>query len=288
MKLIIEKPTMNEKLQNAISAAIVKVLRQLIRILLRNDVPYGTFADLAKWVYVDVASREFGILGRKTSDSRVSVITGLSRKEVKRMKEFSASSDLGASDRYNRAARVISGWLNDSSFSDWNGSPLDLPFEGETASFSSLVKAYGGDVPVRAVRDELRRVGVIEERDGKIRLIARGYIVKDGDVEKLSIMGSDVSELISTIYHNIVNDPQDAFLQRKVSYDNIPENRYEELKQLIFARGKGFVESMDRDISRYDRDINPSVDGEGRRSVGIGVFYFENQLEKINIEEDSP
>jgi hypothetical protein len=288
MKMLIERPTITEKLQNAVYSAIVKVLRQLIRILLRNDIPYGTYADLAKWVYVDVASREFGIPGRKTTDSRVSVITGISRKEVKRMREHSAPVDLGTSDRYNRAARVISGWLNDSTFCDWNGNPLELPFEGMTASFSTLVKDYGGDVPARAVRDELSRVGVIEEKDGKIKLKARGYIVKEGDVEKLAIMGSDVSELISTIHHNIVSDPKDAFLQRKVSYDNIPENSYEELKQLIYARGKGFVESMDRDISRYDRDVNPAVSGEGRISVGIGVFYFENPVDEIRLEEDSP
>ena len=47
--------------QQALFAAILKLLRPLVRILLRNGVPYGAFADIAKRVYVDVAAQEFGV-----------------------------------------------------------------------------------------------------------------------------------------------------------------------------------------------------------------------------------
>ncbi|MEX1290347.1 MAG: DUF6502 family protein, partial [Desulfobacterales bacterium] len=57
---------------NSLYAAVLKLLRPLMRILLRNGVSYGTFADLAKWIYVDVAAKEFGIKGRKQTTSRVS------------------------------------------------------------------------------------------------------------------------------------------------------------------------------------------------------------------------
>ncbi len=266
---------MKENVRGAISSALVRLLRPMIKILLRNDIPYGTFADLAKWVYVDVALREFKIPGRKLSDSRVSIITGLSRKEVKRMKEISEPDDLGASGRYNRAARVISGWLKDPRFVDEQGNPLELPFEGDEVSFSSLVKHYSGDVPPRAIRDEMIRVGVVKQKDTTIQLLTRGYIVKQGEVDKLAIMGSDVSELINTIHHNITADPAEAFLQRKVKYDNIPDDVIKRVRKLIFEQGKEFVDSMDKQISQYDRDINPSMVGEGRRGAGIGIFYFE-------------
>ena len=76
---------MTEDLKKAISSAIVKLLRPLIKIVLRNNIPYGTFVELAKWVYVDVASNKFSITGRKLTDSRIAIITGLTRKEVKRI-----------------------------------------------------------------------------------------------------------------------------------------------------------------------------------------------------------
>jgi hypothetical protein len=266
---------MSNAVKDIISSAIARILRPLIRILLKNDIPYGTFSELAKWVYVDVALNEQGIPGRKTTISRASVITGLSRKEVKRLREVSEPGDLGAAEQYNRAARVISGWLQDERFTNGKGEPKELPFEGGDSSFSSLVKAYSGDVPPRAVRDELLRVSIIDEKNGKLRLLTKGYIVREGDAEKLSIMGTDVGELLSTLHHNITHDPTEAYLQRKVSYDNIPDESMTELRELVFDHGGEFAESMNRKITQFDRDTNPSLKGNGKNRAGIGIFYFE-------------
>jgi hypothetical protein len=92
------------RLKEILASATLRILSPLIRILLRNGVPFGAFADLAKWAYVDVAFREFGIKGRKQSASRVSILTGLSRKEVSRLRNTEAPSDAVDVDRYNRAA----------------------------------------------------------------------------------------------------------------------------------------------------------------------------------------
>ena len=266
---------MNGSVKGVISSAIIRVLKPLVKILLRNDIPYGTFSELAKWVYVDVALHDFGIPGRKSTISRASVITGLSRKEVKRLLEISEPGDLGASEQYNRAARVINGWLHDDRFTNGKGNPKELQFEGEENSFSALVRAYGGDVPPRAVRDELLRVSVIAENGGKLRLLTEGYIVRDGDVQKLSIMGTDVGELLSTLNHNITHNQTEAYLQRKVSYDNIPDESMAALRELVFSHGREFAESMNREITKFDRDSNPSLKGNGRNRAGIGIFYFE-------------
>src|SRR3989337_4392058 len=132
-------PNMEENITKAIAAAITNLLRPLVRFLLRTGVPYRTFADVAKRVYVDVATEEFDIPGRKQSKSRVSILTGLSRKEVLRVKRLPAQDDLGALDRINRAARVIAGWVRDPRFSDASGQPTDLPIDGGNICFLQLV-----------------------------------------------------------------------------------------------------------------------------------------------------
>jgi hypothetical protein len=146
---------MEENITKAIAAAITNLLRPMVMFLLRNGVPYQTFADIAKRVYVDLATEKFDIPGRKQSKSRVAILTGLSRREVLRVKRLPAQDDLGALDRINRAARVIAGWVRDRRFSDESGQPTDLPFEGGNVSFLQLVKLYSGDAPARAVLDEL-------------------------------------------------------------------------------------------------------------------------------------
>src|SRR5699024_175288 len=100
----------SDAFDKAMSAAIKRLLYPLVKLLLRRKMPFGAFSDLAKQVYVDVADKEFSLEGRKQTVSRISVLTGLSRKEVKRVRELELAEDATVIARYNRAARVVAGW----------------------------------------------------------------------------------------------------------------------------------------------------------------------------------
>jgi hypothetical protein len=266
---------MKPQVSQALSAAVITLLRPLVRLLLRNGIPYRTLSDLAKRVYVDVATEEFGIPGRKQSKSRVSILTGLSRKEVLRVKRLPGPDDMGALQRYNRAARVISGWVRDRIFTNESGDPADLPFEGGNASFKRLVRLYSGDTPARAILDELLRVGSVERTtEGKIHLFDRSYVPKKSEIEKIGILGTDVADLISTIDHNIRRTDA-PFFQRKVSYDHLPCEALPQLKKMAGKHSQALLESLDRWLCKRDRDFNPQIGGTGRKRAGIGIYYFE-------------
>ena len=270
---------MSQSIKQVLLSSVLNILRPLMRILLRNGIPYGTFADIAKRVYVNVAMEECGLPNRKQSISRVSVITGLTRKEVSRVKDMPAIDTSDTTGRYNRASRVISGWVRDGRFTDNQGRPSELHVEGEGATFSELVKLYSGDMPVRAVLDELLRVGMLERLDnGRIRLLNHAYIPQKEEVDKLGILGIDVKDLISTIDHNLTIEPQYSFFQRKVSYDNLPEEVLPELHSISAKKGQALLEDFDKWLSQYDRDLNPAVNGTGRKRAGIGIYYFEENL----------
>ena len=277
---------MKQDAKHALLAAVLKLLQPLIRILLRNGIPFGTFADLAKHVYVKIAMEEFGLPNRKQTASRVSIITGLTRKEVSRIQGLSEIENEETIERYNRAARVVSGWVRDSRFLDSSGQPAVLPVEGNGVSFSELVRHFSGDMPVRAVLDELDRVGVIDHLpDGRIRLLSRAYIPVTGEVEKLGILGTDVRDLICTIDNNITREADQRLLQRKVSYDNLPAEILPELRQLSAQKGQVLLEELDSWLSQHDRDNNPSVSGTGRHRAGIGIYYFEEDSTEEGREE---
>ena len=268
---------MNDKHLKPLFAAILRLLRPLVRILLRNGVSYSTFADYAKWVYVDVASsKEFSIKGRKQSTSRISVITGLSRKEVMRVRKLPKPDDSASAERYNRAARVIAAWRRDKKFLDAKGQPVPLPMAGSGVSFSELVKRFSGDVPVRATLDELLRVGAVERlEDGRINLLSRTYIPQSSDADKLHILGTDAAHLIATIDHNLISAHEGPFFQRKVAYDNLPDEVLPAFRKHSAKRAQSLLESLDRWLAQRDRDVTPSVKGSGRNKAGIGIYYFE-------------
>ena len=267
---------METQVKNALFSAVIRIIRSLVRIFLRNGLPFGEFAELARWVYVDVAYKEFGIEGRKQTDSRVSIITGLSRKEVRRLRSSAQPTNKIATDRYNRAARVIAGWRRDKKFHDKRGRPRALAFETGTPSFNDLVKVYSGDVPARAILDELLQVKAVERtKNNLIRLISRAYLPK-GDPSKMhNILGVDVSLLIDTIDHNTRSTNDNYWIQRKVSYDNLPIEALAEIRKFSEIEGQRLLEKLDRMISAQDRDINSNIKGTGRKFAGVGLYYFE-------------
>ncbi|MGD8591075.1 MAG: DUF6502 family protein [Chromatiales bacterium] len=271
---------MNDELRKTLSAAILKLLRPLIRLLLRNGLTYGDFADLSKWVFMDVAAKEFGIPGRKQSISRVSVITGLTRKEVSRLQKITTPDDSAIAHQYNRAARVISGWLRDKHFHDKKGRPADLYIDTGKNNFSDLVKKHSGDIPPRAILDELLRVGTVAmDEDGQIHLLSDGFVPRTGEKDKLHILGTDVQFLLSTIDYNLRQNSQTPRFQRKVAYNNLPVEALTEFRELSAEKAQALLIELDRFLSKYDRDLNPKVKGTGRKEAGLGIYYFEQDYE---------
>lgn len=271
-----------------LAQSVLRILRALIRILLRHGIPLPAFVELAKRAYVDVAQRDFAIPGRKPSASRSSLLTGLTRKDVQRLAGLGADLSIDpaseATAPHNRAARVVAGWVRDHEFHDTDGLPLALAMDGP-ASFTGLVRRYSGDVPPRAVLDELLRVGSVErDREGRIRLLSRVYIPRKSDVGKLLILGADVSFLIDTIDHNLQDTGPSPRFQRKVMYDNLPVEALEEFRQLTARHGQELIETLDRWLARHDRDANPAVRGSGRVRAGVGVFGFEEHIGGDNQE----
>lgn len=275
-------PTMPPaKPSQALAAALLKLFRPLVRILLRNNISHQTFAELAKQAYVDVAYKEFGIPGKKQTTSRVAILTGLTRKEVQRLLATPPGTQSAATEEYNRAARVITSWIRDPDFGDGKGHPFPLRMDDRHASFGELVRRYSGDMPVRAMLDELLRVGAVKQmKDGRICLLTHGYVPQKGISAKMHVLGTDTADLISTIDHNTHQSPFKPRFQRKVMYDNVPTEAAQEFRTLAAAQGQELLEALDRWLSRRDRDVNPSAKGTGRVRIGLGVYQFEERLDK--------
>jgi hypothetical protein len=84
-----------------------------------------------------------------------------------------------------------------------------------------------------------------------------------------------VSHLISTIDHNLQPDVPQPFFQRKVAYDNLPNEILQRFRKLTGRTAQAFLEKIDRWLAGHDRDMNPNIAGTGRNKAGIGIYYFE-------------
>lgn len=265
-------------IERAIDLAVARLLRPLFRVLLRHDKSYRAFEEVARRTYVEVAMEDFGIPGKKPSVSRASILSGLTRKEVQRLLQTPAADDAPATEHRNRAARVLTAWVRDADYHDPQGQPRPLDVDGEHG-FASLVKRHSGDMPVRAVLDELLRVGAVERQaDGRIALLARGYVPRRGAPEMVGVLGTDVADLIDTIDHNLHHAGPDGpapRFQRKVMYSGVPASALPAFRTLSAERGQALLEQLDRWLNDACEQQAPAEGEPPGVRVGLGIYCFE-------------
>ncbi|MGI9234119.1 MAG: DUF6502 family protein, partial [Woeseiaceae bacterium] len=184
---------MTDDLKKRVLDAFFLVLRPVVKIFFRYGISYGEFAEVAKAAFVDVASSEFGIRGRPTNISRVAVITGLTRKEVRRIRDRIEQGHDFILVKSTPIAAIISRWHAEQDFLDKSGRPRPLEFSDGKNSFSELVRRFGGDVPPGAMRTELKRVGSVDEDEkGRLRIKRRSVIPAD-----------KIDNLVTSLVHGV-------------------------------------------------------------------------------------
>jgi hypothetical protein len=274
---------MNDGIQTRMLGSLYACLVPIVRILLRYGVTYRQFAEIGKAAFVREAFAETDERGRRTNGSRVSVKTGLSRKEVRRLRDKVLRVAGGVreshADHSGPPARVLHAWHSDARFLDRDGLPLALRFDGDGASFSSLVRAVAGDVPPGAVRAELKRASSIAETsDGRVVPTKRYYVPGNVDEKAITVMSGMLFPLAAGIDHN--SNPSrtaDGFIQRFAYSSGLPRESVPAFRAWSRKEAIAFIESMDDWLAKNESPSNsPRASALGLPEItGVGVFYYE-------------
>ena len=255
--------------------AILSLLRPIVRILIRNEVSHAEFTELAKQAYVQEAYKHFTLPGRKMTYARVSVLTGLHRKEVVRITELSTDASNPLQAQPNRALRVVNGWLTDGEFSD-QGIAKVLPVNGESACFRTLVERHSGDISMGAVLDELKRVGVVEMLDkDRVKLATKGYIPQDDELKTLEIISISASDLLHTGIHNLELKDEKPRFQRQVVHAQVPHDLADAFKVISEKEALELLQRLNSYLSEHRGKTN-SENPSGRR-VGLGIYFIDSE-----------
>jgi len=250
------------------------LLLPVVRFVLKHGVTWSEFSDLTKDAYVQVARADYGIQGRPTNNSRVAMLTGLSRREVAKVRDrLLDGGDIAEDLHGNQISRILTGWHVDREFTDAQGQPKDLPISGPSGSFTALLKRYAGDLPHGAIRKEMQQRGAIEElASGEIRVLMRDYVYSDLDPEIVWRMGVALHDHAATLEHNLNEDREDGPRFEAIA-DNasVSPAAYQAFQQLVQSKGLSFLEEMDAWLS--DNEIDMDTDNR-KRSVRLGVGVY--------------
>jgi hypothetical protein len=268
----------NETKTGAVSATCRRMLRPLIRLLIRSGVPFQEFAEIAKAVYVEVAGRDYGIKGRETNAARVAILTGLSRKEVSRIRRTRALADPPRDDNgyVTPAARVLAAWHQDPQFCDEAGHPLALPSGDDSRSIRTLLKRYGGDLPPGALLGELEQVGAVE-RDERGRWVVkkRYYMPAQLDPAAMERSGAVLEDLGNTINHNLFRDADTPTrFEGRATNLRVSERDVSRFREFVEGHAGELLITADDWLTRHQRN-DSSRPGVTRR-LGLGIYLIED------------
>ena len=275
---------MRSKIQDAWLTALESILRPIVKLMLQSGISYSQFASVAKSVFVQIATDEYKRRGRPANFSQVSAMTGISRKEVSRMRKAEAQGRWTPSMEASPVNAILHEWHFDPDFSDGTGNARPLPFEGPR-SFSALVSRYVSDIPAGAMRATLQKAGLLtQDRDGLLSVSQPFFYPRTFDEHFIGQLGFSMSNLGSTMVHNAMlhqrSDLTDdrkaemSRLERGVWSAHLDEAGTARLKTWVNVAAPRFLEEANHIIAEAEppRGLRPAAPS---RAVGVGVFYYE-------------
>jgi len=275
---------MSENFKATLLSAFRPLMRPLIRILVRNGVSYGEFAEILKMIFVDAAQDVLQLPDSRQSVARLAITTGLTRLEVSRLLEQTEADAEALAGRLSRVGRLLTGWHQDSDFTGPYGIPYEVPFDGPPVrrSFCELVRRYTGDVPAPEMLDELKRIGsVLDLGNGFYRVLARWYMPSAADPAKFHAMSVAFTDLAKTLDQNLRPDEDHKLFERRVWAPNgITSADALEFDTFVKDRGQQFLEALDDWLTNHEAEAIKNK-AEPKVKLGVAMYMFVRPADAV-------
>ena len=261
-------------LPTSLLKALRHVMQPLVRLMLRKGVTYLVFADLLKEVFVEVADREFRLGEKAPSDSRISLLTGVHRKDVRRLRNTGDPAASTLPENITFGAQLVNAWAS-APFCNDAGQPQPLPrlaSVGGDRSFDALVAKVSTDIRARVVLDEWLRLGIVRlDEKERVHLEAQAFVPHKGLDEKAAYLGHNLHDHACAAVHNLSSEGP-AFFERSVHYDALAPVSVEALREAVASEGMQALLSFNRLAAELEfRDL-PSL--EPRQRITVGLYFY--------------
>lgn len=274
--------SLNTEHNAALITALKRILRPLVKLLITHQITFPYISNLLKSLYVEVAEQDFPVEGKKQTDSRINLLTGVHRKDVKRIRSDAPEAGKSTAS-ISLGAQLVGHWLGDKNYQDAEGKPRPLPLraggQGEGPTFDDLVeKIARQDIRPRVILDELIRLGVARSEDNTVYLSTPAFAPDQGLDEKLFFFGKNIQDHICAGTHNL-SGRKPAFFDRSVYYDQLSRDSIDTLTQLCNKIGMETLITINEralELQTRDSEESGSADKNTYR-MNFGIFHFNTR-----------
>jgi hypothetical protein len=253
---------------------LLAFLRPLSKLLLIAGIDAREFIEIAKSAYVDTATNEFGNKDKPASVLRVSEVTGLTRADVKRVRELGQEYGEERVHDVNHDSFVLHEWFRDPTYHDSGGQPRTLSFGPGAGTFSDLVARAAPDRDPQDMLERLVQLGNIKlGNDGEIEPVSRMVMVTAGLEQAVYTIEWGLLPIMTTTLHNFI-DHKNGFLHRNVNSHQVAEKNRPTLRRILRDRTAEFTEAVDDLMAGYEDETIDAADPDAR-AVGLCICYYE-------------
>jgi len=255
--------------------ALRHILYPLVRVMPSKGITFPFVSDMLKEIFVEVANRDFRIADRPQTDSRISLLSGVHRKDVRRLRELAHGSGETAPLAVSLGAQLAAVWTGSPNYLGPDGHPLPLPrlaAVGGDLSFEGLVAGVSKDIRSRAVLDEWLRLGIVHLDDqDRVVMNTEAFVPKKGFEEKVFYFGHNLHDHIAAAAHNVI-DEGSPFLERSVHYDALDESSVRELAEL--AERLGMQAALGVNRKAMELETRDAASPEPRQRITFGIYFY--------------
>lgn len=257
--------------------------------MLARGITYTYLADLLKGVFVEVAEREFPLEGKPQTDSRISLLTAVHRKDVRRLRELHESSAERVPPSVSLGAQLVAAWTGLPEYQDPTGGPRKLPRlarAGGERSFEGLVAGISKDIRSRAVLDEWLRLGVVRlNENDEVVLETDAFVPQRGFEEKAFYFAHNLHDHVAAAAHNLLGEGP-PWLERSVHYDLLSAASVAKLREVATKAGMGVLLDLNRRAMALEEQDKTSEEPRQRFTCGIYFFSETTQREDLIVAND--
>lgn len=262
---------------DAVINAVRRLLRPVVHLLIHRSIPFPFAAELLKDLYVDVGINDFPVAGKPQTDSRINLLTGVHRKDVKRLR-YAKRSRFESPQSASLTTQVLARWTTQSKYLDAEGKPRPLPrlaSAKQGASFEGLVRSVSTDIRPRVILDEWLRIGLVGlDQEECVRLRSEAFVPQRDSDEIAYYFGRNGHDHVAAGVRNLIADTP-VFLERGVAYNHLTQEDVDELQKLARRRATELLHEINtRALEMQQRD---SGKAEAAHRMNFGVYFFSEE-----------
>lgn len=264
----------------ALLQAIRRALHPLARLMLAGGVTYPLVAEVLKGLFVEVADRHFRLGGKRSTDSRISLISGVHRKDVRRLRAQDPQAKEVEPETVSFGGRLVTAWLSDPRYLDDEGRARRLPrtrTSNDEPCFEDLVSSRSTDIRPRAVLDEWLHLGIvrIDEQD-RLVLNTEAFVPQAGLDEKLFFFAHNLHDHAAAATDNLLG-VRPAQLERSLIYEGLTDAGVEMVEKRALELGTRMLTALNR-LAAAREEAESSEPGT-RRRLTCGIYFYSEPTE---------